>query len=185
LAVLVFSAGASDGTTVVILRSETYIVIGADSLVSISNPRGTALPGFSSCKIMTVGRFAIALTGTVAQGGVGGFNAYAMLKNIALQEKTAVAIADRFDKVARTPYQKLLLRFLKNNPKGFDRACRNKDCLQLIVADYNGGHPAYAARSIKVVLKENVPTVEITANDCPNPASTTYVIQSQPPAIVR
>lgn len=39
---------------------------------------------------------------------------------------------------------------------------------ELLVADYNGGKPTYSARMFRVVMKHNVPTVEILPNqDCP------------------
>ncbi len=167
LAALVLLAGTSDGTTLVVVRSDNYILIGADSLVSQVNP-DAQLPTMSGCKILKAGRFFVAVAGMFGQGGPAGFNAYAMLQEIAQHEKTAVATADRFDTVAKRPYEKLLLRFYKKNPKVFEKVCNNQACMQLLVADYNDGNPMYAVRLFRVVLKHDVPTVAIDPNhDCP------------------
>jgi len=167
LAVLALFTGASDGTTAVVIRSDTFVLIGADSLVSTVNPE-TGRGGFVACKIVQTGRFFVVVTNFFGEGGSAGFNAYAVLQDIAQKEVTAVAIADRFEKVALKPYLKFLANFQKMNAAVFNKYCNNKECMQLLVADYNGGNPTYALRRFQIVLKHNVPTVKILPNrDCP------------------
>ena len=160
------------------MRSDYYILIGTDSLVSRFNPT-IALSGLQGCKILKAGRFFVVVTGIIGQGRPAGFNAYTLLQDIAQHQKTAAASADRFGQVALRPFSKLLREFHKNNPADFAR-CQDKICLEILVADYNGGKPTYSVRTFRVLLKQNVPTVEMLPKyDCPGDcplASSTMII---------
>lgn len=165
LVVLVFFAGTGDGTTAIVFRSDTFILVGADSLVLLmgQNP-GPA----SGCKIIPAGRFFVVVVGMFGQFVPGGFNAYRLLQDIAKQETTTIAVANRFEKVALKPFQKYLREFQKKDPKDFERACNNKSCLQVLAVDYKAGSPTYAVREFRVVLNHNVPAVEMSPHvDCP------------------
>ena len=133
-------------------------------MVLMGQNAGTA----KTCKIIRSGRFFVVVAGMFGQFTPGGFNAYTLLQNIAKNETTAVAVADSFEKIAPKPYQKYIREFQKNDPKDFERACKNKCPLQVLVADYNAGRPMYAVREFRVILNHNVPTVEISPHfNCP------------------
>lgn len=167
LAILILFAGRTGGTTAVVIRSDSFILIGADSLVSTVNP-GTGRGGFAACKIVQAGRFFVIVANFFSEGGPQGFNAYAVVQDIAQKEVTAVGIADRFEENTLMPYLKFLANFQRTNPTVFNRYCNNKECMQLLVADFNGGNPTYALRRFQVVLKHKVPTVKMLPNrDCP------------------
>lgn len=176
--VLGLFVGESLGTTVVIVRTENYLLIGVDSHVSAMNPE-TGVNGYSGCKIIKAGRFFVVTTGIFAEGGPSGFNAYTLAEDISHREQTPAAIANHFEKVAVKPYSRLLRRFHKNDPSGFDKFCNNKECLQLLVAGYDG-NPSYALRRFRVALRHGVPEVEKLPDldcpgSCPTPSSTIII----------
>jgi hypothetical protein len=159
--------GKSNGTTVVIVRTDKFLLIGVDSHVATMNP-DTGTSGFAGCKIIKSGQFFIVVTGIFGEGGPKGLNAYALAQDISHQEKSAASVADRFEKLALKPYSKMLRRFHKKNPTVFDRSCNNKECLQLLIAEYAGGIPVYALRRFQVTLWKGTPQVKRLPNlDCP------------------
>jgi ATP-dependent protease HslVU (ClpYQ) peptidase subunit len=167
LAIAAFLAGNCGATTVVVVRQDDFILIGVDGLVTAMNPTsGTG--EFRACKIMQYGPYFFVLTGTFAQGGTEGFNAYRIVRNIAKDTDGAVNIADRFTKIVLRPYSKMLRMFQKDQPLIFDKYCRQRECMQLLIADSSSGSPVYAVREFHVTLRHNRPKVEsLPKQDCP------------------
>lgn len=164
---LLISSIPCAATTVVVIRGDDSIVIGADSNVSSFNPE-SGRGEFQGCKILRVGDFFIAIAGIFGRGGPSGFNAYSLAQQVAAKDKTVIDIGNDFEKLVRKPYLDTLRDFYKFNPQAFEKNCKNKECLQFLVADFTVGRPSYALRRFEPKLSGGRVMTQVLPNrDCP------------------
>ena len=130
------------------------------------------------CKIIKARQFFVVVTGMFGQFVPGGFNAYTLLQDIAKQQRTAIAVANRFEKVAPKPFQKYLREFQKKDPKDFERACNNKPCLQVRC----GSEARMAAIRLACVLPANARLpVAISYSTAPSTKMSAWVEHTDTP----
>jgi hypothetical protein len=135
LLLLPASAISTEGRTVAALRTRSQVVIGSDSLISTIGPNG-AQPKLG-CKIAPIKAGFVAMSGIFADSR--GFNAYQVAKDAALRGGTLSEIANRFERLARPSFSRMMRGLRIEDPREFLRYCEGRQCLE---AAFVGSDPA-------------------------------------------
>lgn len=164
LLLLSFSS-LSSATTIVVARSQTEIVIGADSKVTDTFGNDLNKP---ICKIRQAGNLFIAFEG-LKENRQTGFNVLDFSLR-ALQRKPRASASDRVNILTALLTSRLFteLRFLKqHDQETYLRKIQGKTFLRLIVAGFEHDRPLIFVRQFRAnQINEQMVVAELIADDC-------------------
>jgi hypothetical protein len=150
-------------TTIVVVRTDKVVVLGADSrIVRVDVSTGKS-QSFLGCKIEQIGNIFFAADGQLKQDN--GFNAYELAREASLKGGGVIAVADRFETMAEKPLAAMLRNFRKED---FTEFCDHKECLQVIFVGFDKAQPISAVRRFSAEIDGKEIIVKPLGHlDCP------------------
>ena len=161
---LFISAQSGVATTIIVLRTPTWIMLGSDSGIRHRlHGQDTLVP---ECKIKQLSGVFFTATGYYRPAPL--FNPYDFAEKAARNGGGVVAIANRFERIAIQPFKASLPAFRLAYPEVFEKSCRNLDCLQVVFVSVENGVPKVAARNFLVTTPHGrILVTPDNHKDCP------------------
>lgn len=164
LILLLASINSTRATTIVVARTSTEIVIGADSKVTDSY--GKALNS-ETCKIQQVGNLFIAFEGLLRDKKTG--FAVADIARRALQLKFDGTAAERVSILTgflTTGLVNELIQVKRNSPDEFQKKLEGQTFLRVVVAGFEKNKPVVFVRNFRMALVAGKMAVTVIPDDC-------------------
>jgi hypothetical protein len=164
-ALVLLRAGLGMATTIVAIRSPDYVVLAADSQVTVASLDGNT--AVAECKIQEIGANFVGAAGYFRETPRG-FSAFDIARKASNQGGDLMAIADRFERAALEPFKASVQRFRQDNPALFASYCNNRDCLEVAFVGQEGGINKLSVRCFRVTTPAEQIVVEPSHRlDCP------------------
>ncbi|MDQ5847309.1 MAG: hypothetical protein M3539_18650 [Acidobacteriota bacterium] len=164
LVLLLASINSTRATTIVVARTSTEIVIGADSKVTDSY--GKALNS-ETCKIQQVGNLFIAFEGLLRDKKTG--FVVADIARRALQLKFDGTAAERVSILTgflTTALVNELIQVKRNSPDEFQKKLEGRTFLRVVVAGFEKNKPVVFVRNFRMALVAGKMAVTVIPDDC-------------------
>ena len=158
------SCTAARATTIVVARSSTEIVIGADS--KVTNSYGRSLHN-ETCKIQQVGSLFLAYEGLLRDKRTG--FSVADISRRALQVRPDASVADRVSILTGLLTSALvteLIEVRRNSPDEFRQKLEGQTFLRIVIAGFEKKKPAVYVRQFRMAIFGGKMAVTVIPDDC-------------------
>lgn len=131
-------------TTVVMYRSSSQIVVGADTFLHENTPAGSSRSGHI-CKIRKKKHIYLTMAGFASQTHTG-YNAFNLALNAITHSTDIVSAAQQFIQIGSKPFQQALTFERSVRPKEYEKWIKNRDpeALQVLFMGMERGTPTVA-----------------------------------------